>query len=165
MATVESAHRALPRSRRPPTSDILRWIFGATLLIGFGWWLIQQAVESPSRFIEVTLIGITNGSIYALVALGYTLVYGIIELINFAHGDNFMLGTFQTQSMINQGSFQIPLLFFTIAIPLATQGDATSATAHKVCAVGSTLFLCLFFCLVINVTIYRVSRKPLLNQP
>ena len=120
MATVESAHRALPRSRRPPTSDILRWIFGAALLLGFGWWLIQQAVDDPSRFIEVTLIGITNGSIYALVALGYTLVYGIIGLINFAHGDNFMLGTFQTQSMINQGSFQIPLLFFTIAIPLGT---------------------------------------------
>ena len=38
------------------------------------------------------LIGITNGCIYALVALGYTLVYGILELINFAHGDVFMLG-------------------------------------------------------------------------
>ena len=37
-------------------------------------------------------IGITNGSLYALVALGYTLVYGILELINFAHGDVFMLG-------------------------------------------------------------------------
>src|SRR6478735_5176298 len=38
--------------------------------------------------------GISNGSIWALVALGYTLVYGIIELINFAHGDVFMLGSF-----------------------------------------------------------------------
>ena len=38
------------------------------------------------------LIGITTGCVYALVALGYTLVYGILELINFAHGDVFMLG-------------------------------------------------------------------------
>ena len=38
--------------------------------------------------------GISNGAIWALIALGYTLVYGIIELINFAHGDVFMLGTF-----------------------------------------------------------------------
>src|SRR5438046_601658 len=38
--------------------------------------------------------GISNGSIWALVALGYTLVYGIIELINFAHGDVFMIGSF-----------------------------------------------------------------------
>ena len=37
--------------------------------------------------------GISNGALYALIALGYTLVYGIIELINFAHGDLFMLGT------------------------------------------------------------------------
>jgi branched-chain amino acid transport system permease protein len=165
MATVESAHRALPRSRRPPASQILRWIFGAALLIGFGWWLIQQAVDSPSRFIEVSLIGITNGSIYALVALGYTLVYGIIELINFAHGDNFMLGTFQTQSMINQGSFQIPLLFFTIAIPLGTATTEASSTIHKVYAVGMTLLLCMLFCMVINVTIERIGYKPLRNQP
>ena len=38
------------------------------------------------------LIGIATGCVYALVALGYTLVYGILELINFAHGDVFMLG-------------------------------------------------------------------------
>ena len=40
----------------------------------------------------MTAIGLTNGFVYALVALGYTLVYGILELINFAHGDVFMLG-------------------------------------------------------------------------
>src|SRR4051812_35430804 len=38
--------------------------------------------------------GVSNGAIWALVALGYTLVYGIIELINFAHGDLFMIGSF-----------------------------------------------------------------------
>ncbi len=38
--------------------------------------------------------GISNGAIWALIALGYTLVYGIIELINFAHGDLFMIGSF-----------------------------------------------------------------------
>ena len=44
--------------------------------------------------IQILLIGLANGSIIALVALGYTLVYGIIELINFAHGDVFMIGSF-----------------------------------------------------------------------
>jgi len=43
-------------------------------------------------FIQQTINGITRGSIFALIALGYTMVYGIIELINFAHGDIFMLG-------------------------------------------------------------------------
>src|SRR5258708_10658539 len=42
--------------------------------------------------------GISNGSIWALIAIGYTLVYGIIELINFAHGDVFMIGSFTGQA-------------------------------------------------------------------
>jgi len=43
--------------------------------------------------LQELVIGITTGAIYALIALGYTMVYGIIELINFAHGDIFMIGT------------------------------------------------------------------------
>ena len=46
------------------------------------------------QFLELFLSGITKGSIYALIALGYTMVYGIIELINFAHGEIYMLGAF-----------------------------------------------------------------------
>ncbi len=44
--------------------------------------------------------GISRGSVYALIALGYTMVYGIIELINFAHGEVFMLGTFTAMSFV-----------------------------------------------------------------
>ena len=55
-------------------------------------WLVINTIKTPSVFFEALLIGLTNGCIYALVALGYTLVYGILELINFAHGDVFMLG-------------------------------------------------------------------------
>src|SRR5438093_3527122 len=44
--------------------------------------------------------GLSKGSVYALIALGYTMVYGIIELINFAHGDIFMLGTFTAISFV-----------------------------------------------------------------
>src|SRR5438067_2318209 len=50
--------------------------------------------------IQILLIGIANGSLIALVALGYTLVYGIIELINFAHGDVFMIGTMLALTII-----------------------------------------------------------------
>ena len=45
-------------------------------------------------FLEIFFSGLTRGSIYALIALGYTMVYGIIELINFAHGEIYMLGAF-----------------------------------------------------------------------
>jgi len=47
-----------------------------------------------SSFLQQIINGITVGSIYSLVALGYTMVYGIIKLINFAHGDIFMIGAF-----------------------------------------------------------------------
>jgi branched-chain amino acid transport system permease protein len=56
-------------------------------------WLVANIVAAPDRFLGSALVGIQNGLLYALVALGYTMVYGIIELINFAHGDLFMLST------------------------------------------------------------------------
>src|SRR5918911_1658947 len=50
--------------------------------------------------LQVLLIGLANGAIIALIALGYTLVYGIIELINFAHGDVFMIGTMVSLTLL-----------------------------------------------------------------
>ncbi|HEV2141797.1 MAG TPA: branched-chain amino acid ABC transporter permease, partial [Candidatus Dormibacteraeota bacterium] len=51
--------------------------------------LAIQAVSNPTAFVQITVFGLADGAMYALVALGYTMVYGIIELINFAHGDVF----------------------------------------------------------------------------
>src|SRR5436309_13644705 len=47
-----------------------------------------------SEFLQQLINGVTQGSVYALIALGYTMVYGILRLINFAHGDVYMLGAF-----------------------------------------------------------------------
>src|SRR5918998_3108825 len=69
--------------------------------------LLVQAVRDPAQFFSQLVIGVTNGAIIALVALGYTLVYGIIELINFAHGDVFMLGTMMSLTMLTW----VPSLF------------------------------------------------------
>ncbi|MBN1171924.1 MAG: branched-chain amino acid ABC transporter permease [Micromonosporaceae bacterium] len=63
------------------------------ILAGLAIWLTVNLVHSPTQFFSVAVQGFNNGALYALIALGYTLVYGIIELINFAHGDLFMLGT------------------------------------------------------------------------
>jgi branched-chain amino acid transport system permease protein len=51
-------------------------------------------VLDTNTFIQLTLNGLTEGSTYALIALGYTLVYGVLKLLNFAHGDVFMVGSF-----------------------------------------------------------------------
>ena len=51
-------------------------------------------------FIQQFLNGLTTGTLFALIAIGYTMVYGIIELINFAHGDLFMLGSFLALTLV-----------------------------------------------------------------
>ena len=59
-------------------------------------------MKDPNIFFRVLLIGVSQGPLYALVALGYTLVYGILELINFAHGDVFMLGGMISATIVVQ---------------------------------------------------------------
>ena len=73
-----------------------------------------------SYFLRLVLAGLTKGSIYALIALGYTMVYGVVKLINFAHGEIYMIGAFT--ALIIGGALQfstslgpLPVLFIAIA--------------------------------------------------
>src|ERR1051325_7342799 len=54
-----------------------------------------------SNFWSLTIDGLNNGFLYALIALGYTLVYGVLQLINFAHSEVFMLGSFGSYLVVN----------------------------------------------------------------
>jgi branched-chain amino acid transport system permease protein len=78
--------RILPK-QRPSLISIIGLFFAGLLLV----WILVNLVKAPTDFFNVSVIGIRNGAIYALIALGYTLVYGILQLINFAHGDVFAL--------------------------------------------------------------------------
>lgn len=71
----------------------LELTLGGIAALAILYWLGINFTRSPSQFFQASLIGLSNGVLYALIALGYTMVYGIIGLINFAHGDLFMLGT------------------------------------------------------------------------
>lgn len=84
---ANSSYKARQARRR-----VIESTTGLILLAATLGWLVLNFFKSPTQFAQVTLIGLSNGILYALIALGYTLVYGIIELINFAHGDLFMLG-------------------------------------------------------------------------
>jgi branched-chain amino acid transport system permease protein len=92
--------------------------------------------------------GLSNGSIWALIAMGYTLVYGIIELINFAHGDVFMIG-----SLTGVG------LWGTLGLGLAT------GPVGLVAGLLLTLLVCMAVCGSLNVLIERVAYRPLRNAP
>ncbi|HET7742057.1 MAG TPA: hypothetical protein VFL67_15530, partial [Mycobacterium sp.] len=75
-------------------------ITGILLILGVLFWMGANLVKAPSDFFQNMVTGINRGALYALIALGYTLVYGIIELINFAHGDLFMLATVLAANMM-----------------------------------------------------------------
>jgi branched-chain amino acid transport system permease protein len=105
-------------------------VLGSAFVLAIVFWLIVNLIKAPSDFFEVTSIGLTNGCVYALVALGYTLVYGILELINFAHGDVFMLGgmftiTYGTHFFglhHGQGPVLVLVIFGTLVLTMATCG-------------------------------------------
>src|SRR5436853_549348 len=86
------------------------------------WWevLVQQTIN-----------GLTRGAVFALIALGYTMVYGIIELINFAHGDVFMLGLF------------VSLSWFTLLGATKTLTGWQLVTTKDLLVVGATIPLML----------------------
>jgi branched-chain amino acid transport system permease protein len=115
-----------------------------------------QAVKEPAQFTSQLVIGVTNGAIIALVALGYTLVYGIIELINFAHGDNFMIGSFVGLTVLS-GTFA-GLSFFG-----ALSND--SGALIKVAGVLFAMAVAMIVCGFLGVGIERVAYKPLRNSP
>jgi branched-chain amino acid transport system permease protein len=92
--------------------------------------------------------GISNGAIWALIALGYTLVYGIIELINFAHGDVFMIGSFVSVS-----------LFGTLGLTL------TTGALGLVFGLLACLIVAMVASGVLNVMIERVAYRPLRSAP
>src|SRR5579862_4945469 len=92
--------------------------------------------------------GLANGAIWALIAIGYTLVYGIIELINFAHGDVFMIGSFVAVG-----------LWGTLGIGLST------GTAGIIGGLILTLIIAMAVTGALNVLIERVAYRPLRNAP
>ena len=141
-ASIPESPAAQPR--KPLSSliaDNILWVLlAAAVLIYF--------VQDPKQTLDDVKTGLSNGTIWALIALGYTLVYGIIELINFAHGEVFMIGSFvsvsiwQTLGVTPDNSLGASLGSMLIGIILAMVCSGT-----------------------LNVMIERVAYKPLRNAP
>jgi branched-chain amino acid transport system permease protein len=98
-----------------------------------------------TEFLQQLINGLALGSILALIALGYTMVYGILRFINFAHGDVFMLGAFA-------GFYLAPKIARAIPLPSVAGGVAVLAASMAICA-------------VLGVVIERFAYRPLRKQP
>jgi branched-chain amino acid transport system permease protein len=126
---------------------------GSVLADNILWVLLVAAVvvyfvQDPKQTLDDVKTGLSNGTIWALIALGYTLVYGIIELINFAHGEVFMIGSFVSVS-----------IWQTLGI------TPDNAIIPIIGSILIGLILAMLASSTLNVMIERVAYKPLRNAP
>lgn len=98
--------------------------------------LAQTPTRGFSYFFSQLMNGLGSGSIYALIALGYSMVYGIVKLINFAHGEIIMVGGY---------SLLICLSMIGLPLPIAMVGS-------------------IFFCVIVGLVIERIAYRRMLNQ-
>lgn len=114
-----------------------------------GFWVHGVAGLEPSTLPQQVVNGILLGAIYALIALGYTMVYGVLKLINFAHGEVFMLGAYAA-------------LFASWGLGYVPGNTLSGSSALNLVL----MLLCsMTVCAIIGVTIERLAYRPMRNQP
>jgi branched-chain amino acid transport system permease protein len=142
---ANAATTTLDKLRKSGFTALLSYALLALVAV----WLVGNFIKGPAEFVNVALIGLTNGAIFGLVALGYTLVYGILQLINFAHGDVFALAG---------------LVSFTVIVDIL----GLTADESLVVIVGGmllTLLVIMALFSLVNVTIELVAYRRLRNAP
>jgi branched-chain amino acid transport system permease protein len=112
--------------------------------------------NNPNEFLQYILDGLQLGFVYALIALGYTMVYGIVKLINFAHGDVFMVGSFVSFYAITKFNLHLwPQALF----------PSMPNTLVVIIGTLTVIALSVLVCVALAVTIERVAYKPLRDAP
>jgi branched-chain amino acid transport system permease protein len=146
---VPGAHVDARWKRRPQFPSLLVNVVGITLIGVLVSWLAVNAYKDWTTFVQLSLTGLTRGALYALVALGYTLVYGILELINFAHGDVFMIGG---------------MIAASFALGVFNLGPNPSL-GILIIAILVSLVAAMVGCGLLNAGIERVAYRPLRRAP
>ncbi len=128
---------------------VLYIIFLIGPIVGLDVPAVYAAIKAnPLQLVQFLIIGISNGAIIAIIALGYTMVYGIIELINFAHGDVYMIGVFTSLTV------------------LSVTGTLESKDPGKIVfGLLLALIVAVVFCAVLNAAIERLAYRRLRNAP
>ncbi len=118
--------------------------------------LVKNLIESPALFIQMVITGLQLGSVYAMIALGYTMVYGIVKLINFAHGDVFMVGSFVSFYAVTH---------FNLHRWPASVFPGMSELLVGIIGTITVVLLSMLVCVLLAITIERVAYKPLRDAP
>jgi branched-chain amino acid transport system permease protein len=136
-----------------------KWI-GRGLLILFALLIVYilggKLIQNPTIFLQQVINGLQLGFVYALIALGYTMVYGIVRLINFAHGDVFMVGSFVSFFAISRFEIHTWLIRLFPGIPQFLGLLVGTITV---------VLLAMIICALMAFTIERIAYKPLRDAP
>ena len=125
------------------------------LVVAFTLWrlwlvLFVEQAYGPDTWMRFAISGIILGGVYAVIALGYTLVYGILFMINFAHGDVMMLGAFAG--------------YFTLEA-LNGAGILNSSLAASVVSIAIAFAVGMFVATVVAIALERIAYRPLRGAP
>lgn len=129
-------------------------IFLLFLALWAAYLLATNLIKNPTLFIQQVINGLQLGFVYALISLGYTMVYGIVRLINFAHGDIFMVGAFVSYYAVNR-----------FALHKLPAGLGLPAFVSSFLGTLLVIALSMIVCAAMAVTVERVAYKPLRNAP
>ena len=127
------------------------WIFRAVIILLVIWGTIQTIRNnqlSATQWTQLLVFGIAQGSLYALIAIGYTLVYGVLFMINFAHGEFFMAGIYTATVLI--------------ALPMSESGFLNTS---PILAMGIILVISMAVSVGIALLTERIAYKPLRKAP
>ncbi len=113
---------------------------------------MDSLLDQSSLFLQQLVNGITLGGVYALIAVGYTMVYGVIQLINFAHGEIYMLGAFLAYTLVTIVGMPFILAFLLTLMICALMGIVLDFVAYRplrkaprlaalITAIGMSIFL------------------------
>jgi branched-chain amino acid transport system permease protein len=129
------------------------WLIGAAILIAVIVGIVLTLASgrySPEDWVDLTINGFALGGIYAVIALGYTLVYGILRMINFAHGEVFMSG---------------PFIAYFVARALDESGFLNQSPATSVISLLIIFVVAMTTSTVIAVLLERIAYRPLRRAP
>jgi branched-chain amino acid transport system permease protein len=130
---------------------VVLWIFRSVIIVAVIWGTVATIINNPyttENWLDFIVFGLAQGSLYALIALGYTLVYGILFMINFAHGEFYMSGIFTATVFV--------------AIPMAESGFLNRQPIIALTIIGVVSMLT---SMGIAILTERIAYRPLRRAP
>jgi len=140
-------------TRQLSLTSVVMWVIGGVILIaavGGAVVTLASGKYSGATWVDLIVAGLTRGSIYALIALGYTLVYGVLRMINFAHSEVFMSG---------------PFIAYFVATPLVQSGFMDRSPLNAVLGLSLSMLVAMATSTILAVLLERIAYRPLRGAP